>query len=58
MLEQAIRELQSGSLGRIASARSVEEVEAVRVEVLGRKGALDQFFKQMGKLAPQERAAA
>jgi phenylalanyl-tRNA synthetase alpha chain len=30
----------------------------VRVEVLGRKGALDQFFKQLGKLAPEERSRA
>ncbi len=28
------------------------------MEVLGRKGAIDQFFKQMGRLAPEERARA
>ncbi len=28
----------------------------MRVEVLGRKGALAQISKQMGKLAPEERA--
>jgi phenylalanyl-tRNA synthetase alpha chain len=58
MLEQSIEELSSGSLARIASAASLEELETVRVQVLGRKGALDQFFKQMGKLAPEERARA
>jgi hypothetical protein len=42
MLDQSIQELESGSLARIASAGSLEELEAVRVQVLGRKGALDQ----------------
>jgi phenylalanyl-tRNA synthetase alpha chain len=58
MPDSPIQELESGSLARIASAQSLEELEAVRVEVLGRKGALDQFFKQMGKLAPEERSRA
>ena len=58
MLDQSIQELESGSLARIASAGSLEDLEAVRVQVLGRKGALDQFFKQMGKLPPEERARA
>ena len=58
MLDSSIRDLQAGSLARIASAGSLEELEAVRVQALGRKGALDQFFKQMGKLAPEERAQA
>ena len=58
MLESSIQELVSGALARIASAGALEELEPVRVEVLGRKGAIDQFFKQMGRLAPEERARA
>ena len=56
MIEEAIQELESRSLARIASAQTAEEVEAVRVEALGRKGGLTQFGKEMGKLAPEERA--
>jgi phenylalanyl-tRNA synthetase alpha chain len=56
MLEKQISELQAGALKRIAAARTPDEIEAVRVEVLGRKGALAQFSKDMGKLAPEERA--
>jgi len=56
MLEPSIQELESGSLARIASARSPEELETVRVSVLGRKeGALTQAMKDMGKLAPEAR---
>lgn len=56
MLDGRIQELESSSLARIASARSVDDLEAVRVEALGRKeGALTLIGKEMGKLAPEER---
>ena len=56
MLEQSIQELESGSLARVISAQTPEDLEAIRVEALGRKGALAEISKQMGKLAPEERA--
>jgi len=56
MLDDQISELQAGALKRIAAALSADEIESVRVEVLGRKGALAQVSKEMGKLAPEERA--
>jgi phenylalanyl-tRNA synthetase alpha chain len=56
MLDTQISELQAGALKRIATAHSPEEIESVRVEVLGRKGVLAQVSKDMGKLAPEERA--
>src|SRR5215475_10611705 len=55
MSEASIEELQSRSLDRIAAARSAGDLETVRVEALGRKGALTQFSKEMGKLPPDER---
>jgi phenylalanyl-tRNA synthetase alpha chain len=45
------------ALARIESAASLEELEAVRVEVLGRKGVLAQLSKDMGKLSPEDRVA-
>src|ERR1039458_8509777 len=56
MADRTIQDLESRSLARVASAGSPEELEAVRVEALGRKGALAQISKEMGKLAPEERA--
>jgi phenylalanyl-tRNA synthetase alpha chain len=44
------------ALARIQSAATAEELEAVRVEVLGRKGVLTQLSKDMGKLPAEERA--
>jgi phenylalanyl-tRNA synthetase alpha chain len=56
MLDESIQELESRSLARIAAAQNAAELEAARVEALGRKGWLGQFGKEMGKLAPEERA--
>jgi phenylalanyl-tRNA synthetase alpha chain len=58
MLDESIQELASRSLARIAAAASPEDVEAIRVEVLGRKGALAEISKGMGKLTPDERKRA
>ena len=58
MLEKQISELQTAALARIGAARSPEDLESVRVDVLGRKGALALISKDMGKLAPEERARA
>src|SRR6266850_2048776 len=58
MLEKQISELQAAALAGIGAARSPEDLESVRVDVLGRKGALAQISKEMGKLAPEERARA
>jgi phenylalanyl-tRNA synthetase alpha chain len=56
MLEQQLSDLESGALARIDAAGSPQELEPVRIEVLGRKGSLAQISKDMGKLAPEERA--
>ncbi len=56
MLDQSIQELESRSLAGIAAAQNAAELEAVRVEALGRKSGFTQFSKEMGKLAPEERA--
>jgi phenylalanyl-tRNA synthetase alpha chain len=58
MLEDQIGALQQDALARIAAAASPEDLERVRVDTLGRKGALAQISKDMGKLAPEERARA
>ncbi|HKD05228.1 MAG TPA: phenylalanine--tRNA ligase subunit alpha [Bryobacteraceae bacterium] len=52
-----MQDLLDSALARIARASTAEELEAVRVEVLGRKGVLAQLSKDMGKLLPEERAA-
>jgi phenylalanyl-tRNA synthetase alpha chain len=58
MIAKQLSDLESGALARILAARSPQELEPVRIEVLGRKGSLAQISKEMGKIAPEERAAA
>jgi phenylalanyl-tRNA synthetase alpha chain len=56
-MEQPLTELQAGTLLRIEAAHSADELEAVRVDVLGRKGQLALLSKDMGKLSPDQRGA-
>jgi phenylalanyl-tRNA synthetase alpha chain len=55
MLDESIQELASRSLALIAAAATSEALEAVRVDAVGRKGALAEISKGMGKLLPEER---
>jgi phenylalanyl-tRNA synthetase alpha chain len=50
-----IDDILASALARIESAATPEELETVRVEVLGRKGTLAGLSKDMGKLSPDER---
>ncbi|HEU0142516.1 MAG TPA: phenylalanine--tRNA ligase subunit alpha [Bryobacteraceae bacterium] len=56
MLESTLRDLECSARERIAAAEAPQSLEAVRIEVLGRKGTLAQISKELGKLAPEERA--
>jgi phenylalanyl-tRNA synthetase alpha chain len=58
VLENQITEIQSTALARIQEAKDLDALEAVRVDILGRKGSLAQFSKEFGKLSPEERSAA
>lgn len=57
MLAEQIAQLQADTLGRLQSAGTSEQLESVRVEVLGRKGALTGFSRELSKLTADERAA-
>jgi len=54
---QSLESLEQSALERIAQAATLADLEAVRVEVLGRKGSLSQISKEFGKLSPEEKAA-
>lgn len=46
------------ALDEVAAATDARSLDAVRVEYLGRKGALTALLKQLGQLDPDERKAA
>ncbi|HME08914.1 MAG TPA: phenylalanine--tRNA ligase subunit alpha [Bryobacteraceae bacterium] len=57
-LVERIGRVQAEARERIGGAATSEELETVRVDVLGRKGSLTQFSKELGKLPPAEKAEA
>ena len=57
-LDQTISALHSAFLTQLDRASTLESIEAVRVEALGRKGKLSEISKDFGKLAPEERKKA
>jgi len=50
--------LKSKALAQIASAVSMDEVETLRVSLLGRKGEITSRLKTLSSFSPQERPAA
>ena len=44
-MEQQLAELKASALARVAAATTAEQLEAVRVEVAGRKGTLAELGK-------------
>lgn len=57
MIEANLERLAESARSRIEAALTLEELEAIRVEVLGRKGALANASKEMAKLTVEQRAA-
>lgn len=56
-LAVTLQELKESALKRIALATTLDELEAIRVEAVGRKGVLANAGKEMAKVAKEERAA-
>lgn len=54
-LEEKLQQLQTEALDRIDQLSSVEELEAVRVEYMGKKGKVTEVLKGMKDLSPEER---
>lgn len=56
-LVEQLRSLEQDGLRLVAAATDREELERIRVELLGRKGRLTGVLRQLGGLAPEERPA-
>ncbi len=54
-METKLQKLKDEALKAIEAAGSPEEIEAVRVRFLGKKGELTQILRGMGGLSPEER---
>jgi phenylalanyl-tRNA synthetase alpha chain len=54
--EQIISELHAAALSSLEQAATLDALETIRVEALGRKGKLAEVSKTFGKLTPEDRA--
>jgi len=54
-MKEQLKLLRESSLAAIAEAQTSEELEALRIKYLGKKGELTAILKQMGKLSAEER---
>ena len=56
-MKALMQELKESALKAIPDADSLENLEALRIKYLGKKGELTAILKQMGKLSAEERPA-
>ncbi|WP_295585627.1 phenylalanine--tRNA ligase subunit alpha [uncultured Oscillibacter sp.] len=54
-MKEQLEAIRKSALEAIAGTQKSAELEAVRVQYLGKKGELTAVLKQMGKLSPEER---
>ena len=54
-MKEQLEAIRTGALAAIGAAGNTEELEALRVQYLGKKGELTALLKQMGKLSAEER---
>ena len=54
-MKQQLEAIRKAALDAISGAGKAEDLEALRVRYLGKKGELTAVLKQMGKLSAEER---
>jgi phenylalanyl-tRNA synthetase alpha chain len=55
---KTVKSIVSEAEKRLETAETVEQLEQVRVDLLGKKGVLTELLKGLGKLSPEDRPAA
>lgn len=54
-MSEEIKQLEEAIQSRIESAGDEDQLEAVRVDALGKKGSISEHMKTLGKMSPEER---
>ena len=54
-MEEEVNQIKNETLKKIEQAKNLQEIEDIRVKVLGKKGELTAVLKMMGSLSPEER---
>ena len=56
-MKEQLAQIRVQALAAVAAAESTAALDELRVQYLGKKGALTAVLKSMGKLSPEERPA-
>lgn len=56
-MKEEVSRIEGQALAELAQAGSLEELQDIKVRVLGKKGSLTAMLKQMGTLSPEKRPA-
>lgn len=54
-MKEELNNLKNNALAQIIEAKDAKSLEELRISHLGRNGSVNKFFKEMGKLDPEER---
>ena len=54
-MKELLEKLESGALSAIDGAKTMDDLEKIRLQYLGKKGELTQILKGLGKLSKEER---
>ncbi len=54
-MKQKLEEIRAAAVAALDAAETEQDIEALRVQYLGKKGELTAILKQMGSLSPEER---
>ena len=54
-MKEQLEAIRQKALNELENAASIQDIEAVRIKFLGKKGELTGILKQMGKLSAEER---
>ena len=54
-MKERLLKIKDTATAQIAEAQSLDTLEGLRIELLGKKGALTEILKGMGKLSKEER---
>ncbi|MBN2157778.1 MAG: phenylalanine--tRNA ligase subunit alpha [Spirochaetes bacterium] len=56
-MQNELDKIRAEALAATTTASSIEEVEEIRIQYLGRKGALTQILRSLGNIPPEERSS-
>lgn len=54
-MQDKLKKIREDALAKILDAKSVKDLDEIRISYMGKKGALTQILRGMGKLSPEER---